>query len=112
VSPTPGGCSWKRSHAAVPRQAQNEKRVRRPSSDPQSPTIGTAPTIGTPPTIGTLPTTGTPKLTGLRVAPRTFALTGRKVKGTCGHNLAPGTYQLTATPTAGASQTTNFTIKP
>jgi hypothetical protein len=45
-------------------------------------------TIAMPPTIGTSPTIGTPKLTELRVAPRTFTLAGRKVKGTCVNQTA------------------------
>jgi alpha-tubulin suppressor-like RCC1 family protein len=163
-------------------------------------TRSAAVTVATPSTIGTPPTIGAPKLTGLRVAPRTFTLTGRRVNGHCvkqtaktknhpkctrpiklhisykltaaasvkfmlkllapgrevkgrcvtptaknarhkhcirrqsvhgsittsakagsdsftftgkigGHKLAPGAYQLTATPTGGTSRTADFAIK-
>jgi hypothetical protein len=45
--------------------------------------------------------------TSAKAGSDSFTFTGK----VGGHKLAPGTYQLTATPTGGTSQTTKFTIK-
>jgi hypothetical protein len=45
--------------------------------------------------------------TSAKAGADSFTFTGK----VGGHKLAPGTYQLTATPTGGNSQTTTFTIK-